>query len=140
MNIIGGCCGTTHDHLEGGRATASAARSPPRARRCTCPAVSSLHASQELIVDPRPLLVGERTNTNGSRKFKQLLEKEDWHGLVEMAREQEREGVHVLDVCVDYVGRDGVRDMKEVDQALQRGAAPSRSCSTAPKCRSSRPG
>src|SRR5262249_58478482 len=42
------------------------------------------------------------------------LEKDDWHGLVEMAREQEREGVHVLDVCVDYVGRDGVRDMKEV--------------------------
>src|SRR5262249_28634609 len=56
----------------------------------------------------------ERTNTNGSKKFKQLLEKDDWHGLVEMAREQEREGVHVLDVCVDYVGRDGVRDMKEV--------------------------
>src|SRR5690242_21879144 len=66
------------------------------------------------MVDQRPLLVGERTNTNGSRKFKQLLEKEDWHGLTEMAREQEREGVHVLDVCVDYVGRDGVRDMKEV--------------------------
>src|SRR5207244_12108646 len=58
--------------------------------------------------------LGERTNTNGSKKFKQHLEKDDWHGLVEMAKEQEREGVHVLDVCVDYVGRDGVRDMKEV--------------------------
>ena len=112
VNIIGGCCGTTKDHLKavcdriGGKKPA--ARTP-----VYLPMVSSLQSSQELIVDQRPLLVGERTNTNGSRKFKQLLEKEDWHGLVEMAQEQEREGVHVLDVCVDYVGRDGVRDMKE---------------------------
>ncbi len=112
-NIIGGCCGTTHAHLKavvdrvGGKHPAE--RSP-----VYLPAVSSLQSAQELFVDQRPLLVGERTNTNGSRKFKQLLEKEDWNGLVDMAREQEREGVHVLDVCVDYVGRDGVRDMKEV--------------------------
>ncbi len=113
VNIIGGCCGTTKDHLKtavdrvGGKTPAK--RSP-----VYLPAVSSLLSSQELLTNPRPLLVGERTNTNGSKKFKQLLEKEDWHGLTEMAREQEREGVHVLDVCVDYVGRDGVRDMKEV--------------------------
>jgi len=112
VNIIGGCCGTTKEHLKAvcdrlhGRA--------PHSRNVTfLPAVSSLQGAQELLVDQRPLLVGERTNTNGSRKFKQLLEKEDWHGLVEMAQEQEREGVHILDVCVDYVGRDGVRDMKE---------------------------
>ena len=110
--IVGGCCGTTHAHLKmvcdrlhGKRA---ATRSP-----VYLPAASSLQSAQELVVDQKPLLVGERTNTNGSRKFKQLLEQEDWHGLTEMAREQEREGVHVLDVCVDYVGRDGVRDMKE---------------------------
>ena len=78
------------------------------------PSVSSLMSAQELVVDQRPLLVGERTNTNGSKKFKVLLEKDDWHGLVEMAKGQEREGVHVLDVCVDYVGRDGTLDMKEV--------------------------
>ncbi len=113
VSIIGGCCGTTRDHLAavvkriGGRKPAT--RSP-----VYLPMVSSLQTSQELLVDQRPLLVGERTNTNGSKKFKQLLEKEDWHGLVEMAQEQEREGVHLLDVCVDYVGRDGVRDMKEV--------------------------
>src|SRR5262249_24559243 len=64
--------------------------------------------------EPRPFLVGERTNTNGCRKFKQLLEAENWQGLVEMAREQEHEGVHVLDVCTAYVGRDEVRDMSEV--------------------------
>jgi 5-methyltetrahydrofolate--homocysteine methyltransferase len=113
VGIVGGCCGTTAEHLKavidrvGGK--------KPAARRPkVVPAVSSLFTAVELHQDPRPLLVGERTNTNGSRKFKQLLEKEDWHGLVEMAREQEREGVHVLDVCVDYVGRDGVRDMHEV--------------------------
>jgi 5-methyltetrahydrofolate--homocysteine methyltransferase len=113
VNIIGGCCGTTKDHLKV-VCDRLAGKKPAKRNPVYLPAVSSLQATQELLVDQRPLLVGERTNTNGSRKFKQLLEKEDWHGLVEMAQEQEREGVHVLDVCVDYVGRDGVRDMKEV--------------------------
>jgi len=113
VSIIGGCCGTTADHLKvvcdrlGGRKPA--ARNPK-----VIPAASGLFTAVDLQQNPRPLLVGERTNTNGSKKFKQLLEKEDWHGLVDMAREQEREGVHLLDVCVDYVGRDGVRDMVEV--------------------------
>jgi 5-methyltetrahydrofolate--homocysteine methyltransferase len=113
VNIVGGCCGTTVAHLKavidrvGGR--------KPAARSLkVVPAVSSLFASMDLHQDPRPLIIGERTNTNGSRKFKQLLEKEDWHGLVEMGKEQEREGAHVIDVCTAYVGRDEVRDMKEV--------------------------
>jgi 5-methyltetrahydrofolate--homocysteine methyltransferase len=111
--VVGGCCGTTAGHL---KAVCDRLHGRRAARRSPVylPAVSSLQSAQELVVDQKPLLVGERTNTNGSRKFKQLLEQEDWHGLTEMAREQEREGVHVLDVCVDYVGRDGVRDMKEV--------------------------
>jgi 5-methyltetrahydrofolate--homocysteine methyltransferase len=112
-NIVGGCCGTTHAHLKAVCDRIHGKR-PAKRTPAYLPAVSSLQSSQELLVDQRPLLVGERTNTNGSKKFKQLLEKEDWNGLTEMAREQEREGVHVLDVCVDYVGRDGVRDMKEV--------------------------
>jgi 5-methyltetrahydrofolate--homocysteine methyltransferase len=112
VNIIGGCCGTTKDHLAAVAKRLHGKKATPRTPKYL-PTVSSLLASQDLLTDPRPLLVGERTNTNGSKKFKQLLEKEDWHGLTEMAREQEREGVHVLDVCVDYVGRDGVRDMKE---------------------------
>jgi 5-methyltetrahydrofolate--homocysteine methyltransferase len=113
VNIIGGCCGTTKEHL---RAVVERVGGKVPAQRVPTylAAVSSLQSAQELVVDQKPLLVGERTNTNGSKKFKQLLEKEDWHGLTEMAKEQEREGVHVLDVCVDYVGRDGVRDMKEV--------------------------
>jgi 5-methyltetrahydrofolate--homocysteine methyltransferase len=89
VNIIGGCCGTTKDHLRavvqrvGGKVPA--ARTP-----VYIPAVSSLQSMQELIVEQRPLLVGERTNTNGSKKFRQLLEQEDWAGLVAMAQEQER--------------------------------------------------
>ncbi len=112
VNIIGGCCGTTKEHLAAVVKRVQGRKPAPRTP-VYLPMVSSLMAGQDLLTEPRPLLVGERTNTNGSRKFKQLLEKEDWHGLTEMAREQEREGVHVLDVCVDYVGRDGVRDMKE---------------------------
>ncbi|QVL33714.1 methionine synthase [Telmatocola sphagniphila] len=112
VNIIGGCCGTTKDHLAKVVQRIDAKKAAQR-KAIYLPATSSLQSSIELLQEPRPLLVGERTNTNGSRKFKQLLEKEDWNGLVEMAREQEREGAHVLDVCVDYVGRDGVRDMKE---------------------------
>ena len=60
------------------------------------------------------LIVAERTNTNGSRQFKRLLQEEDWDGLVSMARDEVRDGSHLLDVCVDFVGRDGVRDMHEV--------------------------
>jgi 5-methyltetrahydrofolate--homocysteine methyltransferase len=113
VNIIGGCCGTTQEHL---RAVVKrlAGKKPATRKPQFIASVSSLLGAMELVQDQKPLLVGERTNTNGSRKFKQLLEKEDWQGLVEMAQEQEREGVHVLDVCVDYVGRDGVRDMKHV--------------------------
>ena len=113
VNIVGGCCGTSHEHL---RQVVKALHGVKPATRqpVSEPAVSSLHASVNLHQEPRPLLVGERTNTNGSRKFKQLLEKEDWHGLVEMAQEQQREEVHVLDVCTAYVGRDEVRDISEV--------------------------
>src|SRR5262245_53083818 len=113
VNIVGGCCGTTAEHLRAVVERIDGRRPTPRSPKVV-PAVTSLFTAVDLQQEPRPLLVGERTNTNGSRKFKQLLEKEDWHGLVEMAQEQEREGAHVLDVCVDYVGRDGVRDMQEV--------------------------
>lgn len=113
VNIVGGCCGTTDVHLDAVCRRVGGKKPHPR-NPTPIPALSCLFGATELNQEPRPLLVGERTNTNGSKKFKKLLEAEDWIGLVEMAREQDREGVHVLDVCTAYVGRDEVRDMTEV--------------------------
>lgn len=113
VNIIGGCCGTTPEHLAAVVKALHGAKPKPR-QVTTEPAVSSLYTSVSLRQEPPPLLVGERTNTNGSRKFKQLLEAGDIEGMVGMAQEQEREGAHVLDVCTAYVGRDEVKDMHEV--------------------------
>src|SRR5205085_10041436 len=78
------------------------------------PQVSSLKTAEDIRQDNSYLVVAERTNTNGSRQFKRLLQEENWDGLVSMARDEVRDGSHMLDVCVDFVGRDGVRDMHEV--------------------------
>lgn len=113
VNIVGGCCGTTPAHI---RALAEALRDTrPRARTLDRePAVTSLYSAVPLRQEASFLIVGERCNTNGSRKFKRLLVEGDVDALVELAQEQLREGAHVLDVCVDYVGRDGVPDMQRV--------------------------
>ncbi|HEV8537704.1 MAG TPA: dihydropteroate synthase, partial [Bacteroidota bacterium] len=78
------------------------------------PSCSSLYQSAPLHIDPAPVLVGERTNANGSKMFRELLGLEDWEGMVAMGKEQTREGAHVLDVCAAYVGRDETRDMIEL--------------------------
>ena len=110
VNIIGGCCGTTAEHMK--RVVEVVGEVEPKQRNLTQTSqVSSLYTSIPLEVDIPPLFVGERTNTNGSKKFKELLEKEDWDAMVAMAREQEREGAHMLDVCTAYVGRNEIRDM-----------------------------
>ena len=67
-----------------------------------------------LVQEPAPLIIGERSNANGSKKFRELLLREDFEGLVEVGREQVAEGAHLIDVCTAYVGRDEVRDMREV--------------------------
>ncbi len=122
VSYVGGCCGTTPEHI---RTLADAVRglpSPPTrpAKQKWAPGCSSLYSTADFRQETSFLIVGERTNTNGSRQFKRLLNEEDWDGLVSMARELVRDGSHVLDVCVDYVGRDGVRDMTEVVQRYAR--------------------
>ena len=111
-SIIGGCCGTTPAHIAALREAVPISQ-PPRthARTPLAPACSSLYTSTEFRQDNSFLIVAERTNANGSRKFKTLLDAEDWDGLASMAKEEVRDGSHVLDVCVDFVGRDGVHDM-----------------------------
>jgi 5-methyltetrahydrofolate--homocysteine methyltransferase len=78
------------------------------------PQISSLYNAEDIRQDLSYLIVAERTNTNGSKKFRELLKADDWDGLVSMGRDEMRDGSHMLDVCVDFVGRDGVRDMHEV--------------------------
>lgn len=110
VNIIGGCCGTTPEHLR--KTCQLIGKQEPKKRKTEeTPAVSSLYSMQATMIKPPPLIIGERTNTNGSKKFKQLLEAEDWDGMVSMARAQEKDGAHVIDVCSAYVGRDEVKDM-----------------------------
>ncbi|HWD42493.1 MAG TPA: methionine synthase, partial [Actinomycetota bacterium] len=110
LSVVGGCCGTTPEHIRqvveavGGRAPA--AREPEHE-----PSLSSLYQSVPLDQDTTYLTVGERCNANGSRKFRDLMLEGDLDGMVGVAKEQIREGAHVLDVCVDYVGRDGAPDM-----------------------------
>jgi 5-methyltetrahydrofolate--homocysteine methyltransferase len=113
VNVVGGCCGTTPEHI---RLLASAVGSlTPRARTWEyTPSVSSIYSSVPLHLDPPPIIIGERTNANGSKKFRELLLEEKWDEIVSMGKEQVREGAHVLDVCVAYVGRNEVRDMEEV--------------------------
>ena len=113
LTLIGGCCGTTPAHLA---AVVEKLKSKENRARTTSedPSVSSLYQSVSLRQDRTYLAIGERTNANGSKAFREALVAEDWQGCVEIARDQIRDGAHILDLSVDYVGRDGARDMFEV--------------------------
>jgi 5-methyltetrahydrofolate--homocysteine methyltransferase len=117
VNIVGGCCGTRPEHL---KMVVEAMQSmTPKARNANLvPSASSIYIQQPFVQDASFLIVGERVNASGSKKMRDLLNAEDWDGLVSLAREQEREGAHILDVNVDYVGRDGVKDMHELASRL----------------------
>jgi len=117
VNIVGGCCGTTPAHLR--RVVEVIGRRAPVPRRPEhVPAAASLYASVPFRQDQSFLIVGERTNANGSKQFRDYLLSDDHDGMVAMARAQAKEGAHVLDVCVDYVGRDGVADVRELARRL----------------------
>lgn len=117
VNIVGGCCGTTPDHL---RAVVEAVKNvtPVKRNNERLPAASSNFIQQPYQQDTSFLIVGERVNASGSKKMRDLLAVEDWDGLVSLAKEQEREGAHVLDVNVDFVGRNGEDDMHELASRL----------------------
>ncbi len=117
VNLVGGCCGTTPDHIRE-VCDAVGGRQPAHRRPTYEPAVASLYQSVPLDQDTTYLTVGERCNANGSRKFRDLMLADDLDGMVGIAKEQIREGAHVLDVCVDYVGRDGAPDMDALVQRL----------------------
>ena len=132
VQVIGGCCGTRPDHIQ--QLAELAATLQPKARSVRganpsthppihpstpyTPAAASIYSAQPYEQDNSFLIVGERLNASGSKKCRDLLNAEDWDGLVALARSQVKEGAHILDVNVDYVGRDGVRDMHELVSRL----------------------
>ncbi|MFF8806604.1 methionine synthase [Streptomyces omiyaensis] len=113
LSLVGGCCGTTPEHLrqvvERVKDLTPTVRDPRPE-----PGAASLYQTVPFRQDTSYMAIGERTNANGSRKFREAMLEARWDDCVEMAREQIREGAHMLDLCVDYVGRDGVADMKEL--------------------------
>jgi len=121
VDVVGGCCGTTTEHIRALREIVGAKRSRAKRALEVLPAgCSSLYGFTEFKQENSFLIVAERTNANGSRKFKRLLDAEEWDSLVGMAREEMRDGSHLIDLCVDFVGRDGVKDMGEVTSRVVR--------------------
>jgi 5-methyltetrahydrofolate--homocysteine methyltransferase len=139
VQVIGGCCGTTPAHISA--LAELAAEMKPAARPVRGAAAQAEPPSADALADPRPslnmepsaasiygttpylqdnsfLIIGERLNASGSKKVRELLAEEDWDGLVAVARSQVKENAHVLDVNVDYVGRDGERDMRDLVSRL----------------------
>ncbi|MEX2985117.1 methionine synthase [Streptomyces sp. C36] len=113
LSLVGGCCGTTPEHL---RQVVERVRDLTPSERAPRPepGAASLYQTVPFRQDTSYLAIGERTNANGSKKFREAMLDARWDDCVEMAREQIREGAHLLDLCVDYVGRDGVADMAEI--------------------------
>jgi 5-methyltetrahydrofolate--homocysteine methyltransferase len=113
LALVGGCCGTTPAHLKAVvdrlAGAAVATRTPVREN-----GVASLYQHVPFSQDNAFLAIGERTNANGSRAFRDAMLEEKWDDCVDIARNQIRDGAHVLDVCIDYVGRDGVGDVREI--------------------------
>ncbi|MGZ4745851.1 MAG: homocysteine S-methyltransferase family protein, partial [Oryzihumus sp.] len=117
LSLVGGCCGTTPAHLEQVVKAVGGQPLAPRRPRPE-PGVASLYQAVPFRQDASFLSIGERTNANGSKAFREAMLDQRWDECVEIAREQTRDGAHLLDVCVDYVGRDGVDDMRSVVSRL----------------------
>ena len=111
--LVGGCCGTTPEHVAAVVDRVGGRRPAPRRPRPE-PGVASLYTHVPFRQDVSYLSIGERTNANGSKAFKEAMLEARWDDLVDIARGQTRDGAHLIDVCVDYVGRDGVKDVEEV--------------------------
>jgi 5-methyltetrahydrofolate--homocysteine methyltransferase len=126
VTLVGGCCGTTPAHIallrESMESRGMFAKLSTRSDKVApAPAVTSLYSAQDYRQDNSLLIIGERMNASGSKKFKQLLEAEDFDGIVSLAREQVRhDSAHVLDLNVDYAGRDNARDMAEIVKRVVR--------------------
>ncbi len=125
VQLIGGCCGTTPEHIKYLSSiideiidNETTYNNGKKNSIGFIPSASSIYNSVPYKQDNSILIVGERLNASGSKKVRELLNNDDWDGLVAIAKQQQKENAHVLDVNVDYVGRDGVKDMKEITSRL----------------------
>ncbi|HYB17996.1 MAG TPA: methionine synthase, partial [Streptosporangiaceae bacterium] len=121
LSLVGGCCGTTPEHIAA-LADRVTRRPVGRRRPRPEPGVASLYAHVPFRQDTAFLAIGERTNANGSKAFREAMVEGRYEDCVEIARAQTRDGAHLLDVCVDYVGRDGAADMRAVVSRLATAA------------------
>ena len=117
VQIVGGCCGTRYDHIAQ-LAEMTVDLKPKERHPYYEPSAASIYSTQPYIQDNSFLIVGERLNASGSKMCRTLLNEENWDSLVSLAKSQVKEGAHILDVNVDYVGRDGERDMHELASRL----------------------
>ncbi|MFE9576763.1 methionine synthase [Nocardia sp. NPDC006044] len=123
LALVGGCCGTTPEHI---RQVTEAVRElepklPPLDDRRSPvhePAVSSMYTAVPFEQEASVMMIGERTNANGSKAFRDAMLAEDWQKCLDIAKDQTRDGAHMLDLCVDYVGRDGAKDMEALASRL----------------------
>ena len=133
VSVVGGCCGTSPEHLQ--RVVETCSQLTPLARTPVLePGAASIFTAVPFAQDTSFLAVGERTNANGSKAFREAMLAEDWDTCEAMARDQVKEGSHLIDLCVDYVGRDGTRDMDELARRFaERITAPVMLDSTEPE-------
>ncbi len=122
VSVVGGCCGTSPEHLAAVVERCSGA-TPAVRRPVHEPSAASIYTAVSFHQDTSFLVVGERTNANGSKRFREAMLEADWDTCVAMARDQVKEGAHLIDVCVDYTGADGVLDMTEVASRLATQAS-----------------
>ena len=124
VQLIGGCCGTTPEHIKHLSSIIEEIVDKKINKKLATvktnfvPSAASIYNSVPYKQDNSILIVGERLNASGSKKVRELLNEDDWDGLVSIAKQQQKENAHILDVNVDYVGRDGVKDMKEITSRL----------------------
>ena len=117
VNAVGGCCGTTPAHLKAVLDAVGSAR-PIKRHPSPMPGATSIYTAVPFQQDSSFLVIGERTNANGSKKFREAMLEADWDTCVAMAKDQVKEGSHLIDVCVDYTGADGVGDMEALMSRL----------------------
>ena len=124
VQLIGGCCGTTPEHIKHLSSIIEEIVDKKINKKLATvktnfvPSAASIYNAVPYKQDNSILIVGERLNASGSKKVRELLNEDDWDGLVSIAKQQQKENAHILDVNVDYVGRDGVKDMKEITSRL----------------------